>query len=355
MLATKYMKIAFLNVYQASVNRGMERFVKEISSRLSKKHQVKIIGIDRDFERKINWSKKESTGSLARRFFLDYWSLLIAKYTLSQLKEILNGDYDIVIPLNGGWQSLLVKIASLYKGFRVLIPGQSGKGWDDRTNLLTFPNVFVALSTNAVYWAKKVNPLVKSVYIPNGVDLNKFYPRKDEKGIHGAKTILAVGAFTKQKRLDLTIKAVAPISDAKLLLVGGRGDLKSELSDLGEKMLGKERFEMKTLSLEKMPDVYRSADVFTLPSASSEAFGNVLVEAMASGLPVVATDDPTRREIVGDAGLFVDPTDTDDYTKKLRSAMDTDWKLKPRTQAEKFDWDEIAVKYERIFQELTKK
>ena len=60
-----------------------------------------------------------------------------------------------------------------------------------------------------------------------------------------------------------------------------------------------------------------------------------MVEAMASGLPVVATDDPIRREIVGDAGLFVDPTDTNKFANTIEKALNTNWGEKPRKQAEK--------------------
>lgn len=349
------MKIAFLNLYQTSVNRGMERYVSELSKRLSKNHEVKIIGIDTNFDKKIDWIKKDSSGTISRRFFIDYWSILVAKYTLFHLKEIANGKFDIVIPTNGGWQSLVIKILSLVKGFRVVIPGQSGIGWDDRINLLTFPDIFVALSSHAKKWARRANPLAKTVYIPNGVDLRLFYPdpyvKKDKK----FKIILAVGAFTKQKRLDLVIKAAAPINNAKVLIAGATGELKKELTDLGNTLLGAERFEIQSaLSMDKMPSIYKSADIFTLPSESSEAFGNVLVEAMASGLPVVATSDPIRGEIVGDAGILVDPSDIDRYTNALRSVLESDWNSKPRIQAEKFDWDKITVEYEKLFDQIIK-
>jgi glycosyltransferase involved in cell wall biosynthesis len=101
-----------------------------------------------------------------------------------------------------------------------------------------------------------------------------------------------------------------------------------------------------------MPRVYGAADIFTYPTVPWESFGIVLVEAMASGLPVVATDDPIRREIVGDAGLFDDPLNTKVYAKALRKALAKDWGDKPRKQAEKFSWDKIADQYHKLFDEL---
>ncbi|HLD91975.1 MAG TPA: glycosyltransferase, partial [Patescibacteria group bacterium] len=87
-------------------------------------------------------------------------------------------------------------------------------------------------------------------------------------------------------------------------------------------------------------------------SNPTESFGIVLVEAMATGLPVVATNDAIRKEIVGDAGLFVDPTNADEYAKILEKALNTNWGDKPRNQAEKFSWDKIAKSYEEILENL---
>lgn len=308
------MKIAFLNKYQNKVARGAETYVYELSKRLSKNHKVDVIS-------NINYG------------------------------ALLRNKYDVIVPTNGRLQAIIARKIAWLTGAKVIISGQSGIGWDDRINLYVFPNIFVALSTKALNWAKKVNPFVKSVYIPNGVDLQKFSP--DGPSLRpGLKKplVLCVGALTEQKRIDLVIKAVAKMNNVSLL-VAGSGPLKDHLCQLGEKLLG-ERFELISVSYADMPQVYRCADVFTLASESSESFGNVFVEAMASGLPVVARDDEQRKEIVGDAGLFVDPENSDEYARALEKALDTKWGDKPRNQAEKFSWDKIAEKYEELLNKL---
>jgi glycosyltransferase involved in cell wall biosynthesis len=308
-------KIAFLNKYQNKVFRGAETFVYELSRRLSKNHEVDVISD------------------------VNYWSLFKKKY-------------DVIIPTNGRWQVIFVRKIACLTGARMIVSGQSGIGLDDRINLYAFPNVFVGLSSKALNWAKKINPFVKSVYIPNGVDLTRFM-NTDLRFKNKTKTILCVGAATEQKRLDLVISAVAKLEKVNLTIASGGGDLKDRIYDLGIKNLGN-RFKMISVPFDKMPEVYRAADVFTMPSASSEAFGNVLVEAMASGLPVVATKDPIRKEIIGDAGILVDPTDTDAYASALGEALKKSWGEKPRKQAEKFSWDGIAKKYDELFQTLSK-
>lgn len=356
------MKIAFLNIYNGVVNRGAETFVKELASRLSKNHQVTVFQAgDREGKEvykiqkvsiKFDPDRKDFTDRFLRRVFLDYQNRVIFIFTLKSLLQILKERYDIVIAVNGGFMPAILRIVTWLYGGKMIISGQSGMGWDDRNNLWCFPDVFVALSEKAKNWAKKANPFVKVVEIANGVDVNKFQAPRTKLQKKAVKTVLAVGAFVKSKRLELAIEAVSRLKDAKLVIAGGGGDLKDKIYDLGIKKLGKDRFKILSLPFERMPEVYQMADVFTLPSEPSEAFGNVLVEAMACGLSVVATDDPIRREIVGDAGLLVDPTMTEDYAKAIKEALERDWGERPRKQAEKFDWDKIAEKYEELFRSL---
>ena len=312
------MKIAILNKYQNKVARGAETFVFELSKRLSNSNKVDVVA-------NVNYL------------------------------NLLKGKYEIIIPTNGRFQVVITRIICWLSGAKMVVSGQSGMGWDDKVNLFTFPDAFVALSKRASDWAKSVNPHVRVLNIPNGVDLGKFKP-KGKAFKTGLKTpvVLCGGAFTPQKRMDLAIKAVAKLANVSLLMVGGGGELKGELQRYGEKVLGEGRFKLLSVPFTQMPEVYRAADIFTLPSRSSESFGNVLVEAMASNLPVVATDDPVRKYIVGDAGVLVDPTDTKAYAKAIEKALDQNWEEKPRAQAEKFSWDEISKKYEELFNKLRK-
>ena len=338
------MKIAFLNIYQNRVERGVETFVSEVSSRLSKNYQVKVLA---------GGKKPQRRWPILWRAFLDPHGVQGFFWTLKLIPKIWRERFDIVIPVNGGWQSALVRFITWLYGGKMVISGQSGKGWDDRNNLWSLPDAFIALSTQAKNWAKKAMPLVKVRYIPNGVDTKKF--RKDGpkfKTNLKRPIVLCAGALEPTKRLHLAIKAVAKLKNISLL-VAGDGDLKEDIKKLGKELMG-DRFSLVKIPFEDMPKAYRAADVFTIPSASYYAFEIVLVEAMASGLPVVANEDPIRREIVGDAGILVDPTNTEEYARVLKRALGIDWDDNPRTQAKKFDWDKIAEKYEELFKKLTK-
>lgn len=339
--STTKLKILFINASQGVVNRGAETFVKEVSERLGKHFTVKI----------LTAGKLPNRWPLLWRFYIDPQGLFILWFTVKNIPYLWKEKFDVIIPLNGGWQALLVRMVTLlYKG-HLIIAGQSGKGWDDRINLLTMPDVFVSLSSSLKSWAKKLNPAVRVEYIPNGVDILKFRPVGSKVNFDLPRPIiLCAGALTEEKRIELVIKAASLLPDVSLLVVG-EGVLKDKLSKMGKKLLG-DRFLLTKSSFEQMPQVYRAADVFTLPSPSYRSFEIVVVEAMATNLPVVVNKDPIREEIIGDAGILIEPTNVEDYARFLKQALLTKWGNRPRLQAEKFSWDKIAIQYKILIEKI---
>ena len=307
------MKILFLSKYQNTIKRGAESFVLELSQRLSKKHQV------------------------------DIW-------TDDSLSKVIKGRYDIVIPINGRVQSLKISIGRLVGGYKTLITGHSGIGIDDIWNIaVARPNVFVALTNYMADWAKQWAWGSKVVTIPNGVDLNKFSPIGQKIDFNlPSPVILSVGALVPYKYHEKVIKAVGELGYGSVLIVG-EGPDKDRLQKLGEETLGN-RFGIKTFNYEDMPSVYRSCDLFTLPSWDREAFGLVYLEAMASGLGVVAPNDNSRKEIIGEAGILTDTKDLRKYVNALQTALKSKWVQKSIKQANKFSWDKIADSYEKIIE-----
>lgn len=336
------MKIAILNAYQNVVSRGAETYIRELSKVLRRKHEVGVFSGNKQPAKR--WP-------FLWRTFLDPQGISIAIFTIKILGEIWRGKYDIVIPTNGGWQSAFIRLLTWLQRTKMIIPGFSGIGWDDRNNLWCFPDRFVAMSPKACKWAKTTQPLVRSVYIPGGVDINKFSPEGDVfKTRLKRPIILCVSAYTKDKRIDLIIEAVSKVKNTSLILAG-KGDLENELKKMGTKKLGN-RFKMVHTNYNKLPHLYRAIDIHTSVAVPHSAFELVIIEAMACGKPVVVTDDEVRRNIIGDAGILVDPTNIDFYAKALTKALETDWGNKPRKQAEKFSWDKVVGEYENLFEGL---
>ncbi|MFC1649104.1 glycosyltransferase [Patescibacteria group bacterium] len=356
------MKIAFISFYSGRASRGVESFVHELANKLSKSNEISVYQAgervaDTKYKTivskiKVDWQKSDTSESLIKRAFMSYWSRRVFRFTVGILNDLKMKQHDVIVPMNGPAMTLPLKLFTLYSRQKIVIIGESGVGWDDRINLYTFPSRFVAISTKALGWTKRINPFVKNTYIPNGVDTNKFKQKGPQirHGLEG-KTILCVSALVPSKRVDRVVRAVSKIEDTSLLIVGS-GSQEDQIQELGDKLLGSNRFKILKLPYEEMPKVYRSVDLFTLASEGYYAFEIVLIEAMASGLGVVANDDSIRREIVGDAGLFVDPEDINDYVKKIKQALGKNWGDLPRMQAGKFSWDIVTGKYEELFKEL---
>jgi glycosyltransferase involved in cell wall biosynthesis len=136
-------------------------------------------------------------------------------------------------------------------------------------------------------------------YRPNGVDTDRYIPKTFEaqgKGTEHFK-LLFVGRFTEQKGLSFLLKALSNIQSENWSLdIYGYGPLEEELKELSRKLLIESKVVFHGVS-DNMPMVYQEADLLVLPSLY-EGMPNVVLEAMASGLPVIATDIGGSRELM---------------------------------------------------------
>lgn len=358
------MKIAIMSFYSGINQRGVERWVYDLASRLWVKHQVTVFQNKEPIDR-TNYSIKTtklkydtakiSNNQFLNRLFLDYSSLKILFFTIKILPKLFKENYDIVIPTDGGWEPALVRILTWIKRKKMVIVGHAGIGWDDTNNLWTFPDVFVALSSYAKKWAEKRNSRVRIVYIPDAVDTAFFKPEGEKISLNlKSPIVLCVSALEKGKRVDLVIRAVSLIKNCSLLLCG-RGTLDRKLQKLGKKLLGN-RFKLKRYGFEKMPMVYRTCNLLVSASNPLYSFEMVLLEGMACGLTVVANDDPIRREIVSNAGYIVNVTNIKEFSEAINKALrQSSQNISPIQQAKKYSWDIIFQKYLELFEEISAK
>ena len=191
--------------------------------------------------------------------------------------------------------------------------------------------------------------------IPNGADLDRFSPGPADRARFDLPAtgpiVLMVSALISTKRVADGIRAVARCPDAHLA-VAGDGPLRDEIASLAAELLPG-RFARVTVAPADMPALYRSADVF-LHMSKLEAFGNVFVEALACGLPVVGHDTPRLRWIVGDDEPLVDTEDLDAVAAALDTALKSPASTvqQRRQRATQFDWDRIGDQYRSFFRTL---
>lgn len=352
-------KIAVLSFYSGEIERGVENFVYELSKRLQKKHKITIFQAGsviknptiRTYTINAFSNRPKASKSIFSRVYLDSTSLKILFFTLKASPKILKGNYDVIIPTNGGWQALLIRFISKLIGAKVLISGHAGIGADDAWNIFTRPDAFVALTTAEKLWAQNITSEVRIELIPNGVDLATFNPQVKAKKLQLERPIVVcASALDAYKRVDLTIRAVAHSKKLSLLLLGD-GEIAGQVDTLGKRLL-RSRYLRLAIPHNNMASYYRTGSVFTLAS-QTEAFGISYIEAMACNLPVVTTNDLSRAEIVGDAGILTNTQNLDFYSKDLSIASKTNYRNIPYNQALKFSWNKIAYTYSKLIDELS--
>ena len=191
--------------------------------------------------------------------------------------------------------------------------------------------------------------------IPNGVDLSRFGPGRPVRDKFGlplsGRVVLMVSALIASKNVDVAIEAVSRIADTTLV-VAGDGPLRSELESLAQDKIPGRYLQLRLPSSD-MPDLYRSADVF-LHLSRDESFGNVFVEALATGIPIVAYDLPRTRWIVGDCAFLADGAGQSDLVRQIEIAVESAATSRERSVAEaaRFSWREIARQYSEFLGEL---
>jgi glycosyltransferase involved in cell wall biosynthesis len=163
----------------------------------------------------------------------------------------------------------------------------------------------------------------KCVVVPLGVDAAHFAPPTTPPTI--PLPLLFVGRLRYYKGLDTLLRALLALPGVPLLIVGD-GPMREELERLADKLSLRDRVTFAgEIPDEDLPGCYRAASLFVLPAnARAEAFGTVLLEAMASGLPCITTEIETGTSWIvqdGVTGLVVPPRDPHALAEAIRSLL----------------------------------
>jgi len=217
----------------------------------------------------------------------------------------------------------------------------------------------IAVSKPAMDFARKYVPGYYNI-IPNGIDVKHFSPDVSpiDEYCDGKLNILFVGRLEKRKGLNYLLKAYKQIKqempNSRLIVVGP-----------GTRFHKRYKWQVKRAGLnsyDELPRYYKTADIFCSPATGQESFGIVLLEAMAVGTPVVASNIEGYANVIahGVDGLLVPPKDTRKLAQTLISLM-SDESLRQQMgtkgllKAKEHSWEHIAQKvlsyYMRVLSE----
>ena len=209
----------------------------------------------------------------------------------------------------------------------------------------------VLLCNHDVETYYQYDKIFKPTFIYNPLTLK---PGEPSQGT--SKRFLAVGRFSYQhKGFDLLIKAFhlfAQKNKEWKLDIVGEGPEGGLYRELISKYKLETRIEIHPFT-NNIQSYYSNAQVYVL-SSRWEGFGLVLVEAMAHGLPVISSDLPTSKEIMGDFGLYFKNGDIQDLANRLEEATTIDWQKKSTEAKEiskRFDVDHIIEQWKQLIEE----
>ena len=292
----------------------------------------------------------------------------LAKYTLKGLYKSWSlkrkKDYDMIHAWSGVPCGFMAKL--LKEKYIVALRGSDVPGYSSRFSwqykLLTpFIKSVWASSEEVIPNSRGLKKLAKETadismkVISNGVDVEQFSPRTSQAG---DLKVLTVARLVERKRVQDAIKALEGL-EAELVVVG-EGPERDRLERLAEEIGVREKVDFKGyVEHSDIADTYASADVFLLPSMN-EGMSNTVLEAMASGLPIIVTDTGGTEELVKGNGFVVDKESPEQIKEAVRRYSGNRELLEAegessRKIAEDMSWENVVNRYFKIYQEVADK
>ncbi|HCB23032.1 hypothetical protein A3B42_02310 [Candidatus Daviesbacteria bacterium RIFCSPLOWO2_01_FULL_38_10] len=187
-----------------------------------------------------------------------------------------------------------------------------------------------------------------------GFDSEKFKVKSEKLK---DRYIIYVGTIQPRKNLIRLMEAVARIEGIKLIIVGKTGWEYEEILDAPKRLGIEDRVKfLGYVATDKLANLLNGATAFVLPSLW-EGFGIPVLEAMACGIPVIVSNVSSLPEVVGKAGLLVDPYSVDQIEQAIRLLM-TDAKLRQKyskaglAQSQNFSWEKMAKQVLKVFEKV---
>ncbi len=353
------MRIAMVSPYDWDIPGGVNRHVEQLSGQLRRRgHAVTVVAPGgRDGE-----GFRSAGGSFSVPANRSRANLSFGPRTAARVRRILDAEDFDLLHLHEPLIPSVSMLALLFSRCAVLATFHAAREGGSLGYLLASPllrRMAARIEVRAVV-SQAALDLVGRYFpsryrmLPNGVDTDVFRPGGpaleglDPRSFH----IIFVGRDEPRKGLGVLLEALPAVRarrpDVRLLVVGADDPGKG---DEGVVWLGR-------LKDEAVPAAYRSARIMVAPSLGMESFGIVLIEAMACGVPVVASDIPGYRAVLrgGLDGVLVPPGDAAALSEALLALVEDAGRREAIARAaleraREFSWEKLVIKVEEAYLE----
>lgn len=369
------MKIALVCPYDYATPGGVQDHVRHLGACFERKgHQVRILAPSSDDEMHEEGNvytlggvtAVPANGSIAR--------ISLSMRLARRVKQILRAEQFDVVHVHEPLMPMLPITVLRFSNalnigtFHAYSRAHYGYRWAKPLLMRYFRRLAgcIAVSEAAREFVEQYFPGHYTV-IPNGIDTAEFMgdvaplPQFDD----GMLNILFFGRLEKRKGLRFLLRAYPLVKSAfpnARLIVAGEGTTRAAFQQWVDKHEVRDVVFTGRIPAEDRARCFASAHVFCAPNTGGESFGLVLLEAMAAGKPVVASDIPGYRAVVsdGEQGLLFPPKDHEALASALcRLLADAEWRRQMgaagRRTALHYDWsvvaDRVLAYYRRVARE----
>lgn len=347
-----------------SIEGGVKNYIINLVNCLTKIDKRNKYFIYYDSKKNFGTFKQKNVSEVVMvnkyRFTIPYWEQkILMERAIKDNLDLLHGPKN-TIPIN--LPKNIKKISTINDMTPFLFPNEMSYldtiYWKKFIPLsLKRCDKIIAISKSTERDVKEIIPMVgnKIKVIYDGVNEKKFYSSKRKK------FILLVGTLRPRKNLKRVLDAYSTISkrnpDYKLLIVGKNLNQKKDLLEEISYLNLENKVELKGfLTDRELKKLYSQASLYIYPSLY-EGFGLPILEAQASGCPVITSNISSMPEVAGNGALLVNPYNVDEIAEAMNKVL-TDDKLRKNLIKEgyknikRFSWEKTAKETLKVYEEV---
>lgn len=363
---------------------GLNTYFKSVSEQLSSRNRVHALICSQEMPPSPNelmiynagdpkdtiWKRKDDFQRKAADLMgngsgrIDILYTHFAPYGMGPAMEAKKRGIPVIMTFHGPWNE---EMKMEGQGIKHRIKSAIAKSIEHKAYKLA--DKFIVLSETFRDMLHKLHgvPLHKIIIIPGAANVERFVPAPNRLAIRrtlnlpeGATTVLTVRRLVNRMGLMQLLEAWKQVSEQfpnAILLIGGKGPLRGEL----EERIADYGLSSKVRLLGYIPDhelvsYYQAADLFVVPSQALEGFGLITVEALASGLPVMATPVGGNKEILQKfrPELLFKSAASEDMSEGMIRMLSNRKLLPSRDECrehvlERYTWEHVADQVESVF------